>query len=71
MGAEIAVLQILFLRAGMEERPDRYGDSFGYELSAWSAGIGVPAGPLRARFDYARVVRREEPRYDFAVSWEF
>jgi hypothetical protein len=68
MGVELAVLQILFLRSGMQDEQDQ-----GYEVdpAAWSVGIGLPVGPLRARFDYARVRSLEEPRYDFVAAWEF
>ena len=68
MGAELAVLQVLFLRAGME---DEQNESNEVDPAAWSIGIGVPVGPFRARFDYARVRNLEEPRYDFVAAWEF
>ena len=67
MGAELAVLQILFLRAGTSDEQDEYD----FDQSAWSIGIGAPVGPLRARFDYARVSQYDEPRYGFVASWEF
>jgi hypothetical protein len=67
MGTELAVMQILFLRAGIDDEQDDND----YDLTAWSIGLGAPVGPFHGRFDYARVRSLEEPRYDFAVSWEF
>lgn len=50
MGSELAIAQILFLRSGAHithhEKDDPVRSGFG-------AGIGVPLGHVRARFDYA------------------
>lgn len=69
MGAELAVVQILFLRAGvMDDQADPNSDG---DYSAWSVGAGVPVGPVRARFDYGRVYNYDEPRYGVFAAWEF
>lgn len=69
-GDEIAFAQMLFLRSGVH----------GYSSSGngpstnatWGAGIGIPAGPLRARFDYGRLTNGyEKDRMSVLVEWIF
>jgi hypothetical protein len=51
MGSELAIAQILFLRTGTHvTHQDAKTDPV---RSGWGAGVGVPVGPIRARFDYA------------------
>jgi hypothetical protein len=51
-GTELSVAQIFFLRNGIQtftghDNPDP-------SLATWGAGVGIPAGKLRARLDYGR-----------------
>jgi hypothetical protein len=41
------------------------------DRAAWSIGLGVPVGPVRTRFDYARVSETDEPHYGAVASWDF
>jgi hypothetical protein len=73
MGTEFAVMQMLFLRAGVQEerQPYYYGYDNDGDEAAWSIGLGVPVGPVHTRFDYARLAGYNQPHYGFAVTWEF
>jgi len=54
IGSEIAIAQILFLRNGVRRYVDRDSSP---TYASWGVGAGIPAGPLRLRFDYARQSR--------------
>jgi hypothetical protein len=71
IGDEIAVAQILFLRTGVR----RYASTSNvtdHTYASWGAGLGFPAGPLRARFDYGRQKNAyEKDHMDVLVEWTF
>jgi hypothetical protein len=69
-GDEIAFAQMLFLRSGVHSySPNGSGTSTN---ATWGAGIGIPAGPLRARFDYGRLTNGyEKDRMSVLVEWLF
>jgi hypothetical protein len=70
IGNEIAVAQILFLRNGVRRYARRSGDDATY--SSWGAGVGIPAGPLRMRFDYGTQKNSyEKDHMDLLVEWTF
>jgi hypothetical protein len=51
-GTELAVAQIFFLRNGIQTYTGNHNPD--PSLATWGAGVGVPAGKLRARLDYGR-----------------
>jgi hypothetical protein len=71
LGDEIAVAQILFLRTGVR----RYASTtlaHDPTYATWGVGIGIPAGPLRARFDYGRQANNyEKDHMGFLLEWVF
>lgn len=70
IGNEIAVAQILFLRNGVRRYARRSGDDVTY--ASWGAGVGIPAGPLRMRFDYGTQKNSyEKDHFDVLVEWTF
>jgi hypothetical protein len=71
LGDEIAVAQILFLRTGVRRYISRtLANDPTY--ATWGVGIGIPAGPLRARFDYGRQANDyEKDHMGFLLEWVF
>lgn len=69
IGNEIAVARILFLRNGVHRYVNR--DS-AQTLASWGIGAGIPAGPLRLRFDYGRQSNQfDKDRMDVLVELTF
>jgi hypothetical protein len=70
-GTELAVAQILFVRTGLQtftgsRNPDQ-------SLACWGAGVGIPAGKLRARFDYGRRdsgFSNQVKHFELTLEWE-
>lgn len=71
IGNEIAVAQILFLRTGVR-RYHSTSSSSDPTYASFGAGLGFPAGPLRARFDYGRQKNSyEKDHMDVLVEFSF
>lgn len=68
IGGEFAVCQALFFRAGVSDYEDRYFYDQN-ERAGWGIGFGLPAGPLRARFDFARNSSFDEDQFGFELDW--
>lgn len=83
IGNEIAVAQILFVRAGVHRYAlDLGGNYLGLSnptTASWGVGLGLPAGSLRARFDYGREpppsglgdINFDKDYMDVLVEWMF
>ncbi len=70
IGTEIAVAQILFLRNGVRWYTRLSGEDVTY--ASWGAGVGIPAGGLRMRFDYGRQTNTyEKDHMDVLLEWSF
>lgn len=50
VGAELAAMQLIFIRWGQ-----RMDDFYHYPQTTWGAAIGVAAGSVRARLEYANL----------------
>lgn len=69
IGGELAVAQILFVRAGSADFDDEEGETSD-DGSGWGVGLGIPAGSFRARFDYTKTTAfHEENKYGIAINW--
>ncbi len=69
IGSELAVAQIVFVRVGVSDYDDRY-EVDNEQLSGWGIGIGLPAGPFRARFDFTETSNDyTEDKYGLSVDW--
>ena len=69
IGSELAVAQIVFVRVGVSD----YKDEFEFDsdqLSGWGVGVGLPAGPFRARFDFTETsVEYTDDKYGLSIDW--
>lgn len=68
IGGELAIVQALFVRAGVSDYENRFVYDHS-EVSGWGIGFGIPAGPLRARFDFARSSGFDEDQFGFELDW--
>jgi hypothetical protein len=68
MGSEFSLAQMLFLRAGVMDREDSYA-SDSDQTTGWGVGVGVPAGPIRARFDFTKTSIDDEDKLGVALDW--
>jgi hypothetical protein len=70
IGAELAVMQILFVRAGVSDYKEEDEFDQPVTVSGWGFGLGVPAGRIRARFDYTKTnTDFDDDKFGFAVDW--
>jgi hypothetical protein len=70
IGGEVAVAQIMFVRAGVSDFDDEDDQFDDEDESGWGFGLGVPAGSFRARFDYTKTSRYyEEEKLGFELAW--
>jgi hypothetical protein len=68
IGGELAVAQMLFVRAGSFDYDD--DESQADNASGWGIGLGIPAGSLRARFDYTKTsASYEKDKFGVALDW--
>jgi len=68
IGGELAVAQMLFVRAGSFDYDD--DKSQVDDGSGWGIGLGIPAGSLRARFDYTKTsASYEKDKFGVALDW--
>jgi hypothetical protein len=69
IGGELALAQILFVRAGSADFDDEEGEPSD-DGSGWGVGLGIPVGSFRARFDFTKTTAfYEEDKYGFAINW--
>jgi len=71
IGGELAVAQMLFVRAGSFDFADndRYLIDSG---SGWGIGLGIPVSSFRARFDYTKTsLFYEKDKFGAALDWIF
>ena len=77
IGGEIAVAQIVFVRAGTSdfEEDTIYDDDEEGEFqsqSGWGVGVGLPVGSVRTRFDYTKISDSyTEKKLGFSIDWIF
>jgi hypothetical protein len=77
IGGEIAVAQIVFLRAGTSdfEEDTPYDDEQDGEFesqSGWGVGLGIPIGAARTRFDYTKISESyTEKKLGVSLEWIF
>jgi hypothetical protein len=71
IGGELAIAQIVFVRAGVSDYDDEDTVADDYkDESGWGFGLGVPAGSLRARFDYTKTSDAfDEEKLGFELAW--
>jgi hypothetical protein len=68
IGSELAIAQIFFLRAGSHTY--KYDDEY-VSFGGWSVGLGMPIGPVRARFDYADSAYFMKHTLGLSFDWVF
>lgn len=70
VGGELAVAQILFVRAGAADLDGEDDYPPNDDVSGWGFGLGIPAGSFRSRFDYTKTSAfYEDTKYGFAIDW--
>ena len=70
LGGELAVAQVLFVRAGTTDVDDKDTSGDSNSASGWGFGVGLPAGPLRARFDYTKTSDYyQDKKLGLAIDW--
>jgi hypothetical protein len=71
IGNELAVAQMLFVRTGVRRYASANSGSDVTDAS-WGAGVGLPLGHLRMRFDYGRQATiYDKDHMDAFVQWSF
>jgi hypothetical protein len=61
--------QIIFARVGVADYDDEES-TIPLADSGWGVGVGLPAGSLRARFDFTKTsIYYDEERFGVALEW--
>ncbi len=76
IGGEIAIAQMLFVRAGTSDIDDDDDDSEDLgefeSQSGWGVGAGIPVGPVRTRFDYTKISDSyTDKKLGLSIDWLF
>lgn len=72
IGNELSVAQMLFVRTGVRRYVASDDSASAVTYASWGAGVGIPVGHLRMRFDYGRqATLYDKDHMDAFVQWSF